>query len=624
MKTFDKLRKEHNHLIDLQKQDINSEELLIEAIGFVEHARNSSAKIFFPAKRDQLRTIIRYWAAFIHNNDPNETNAYPVTDLLPFAGFQIRSGNNLSGLIMVFIIIIIFLIISFLVFQGKITSISETTPASNKTFSISSIIAADTATAKAVSSGAITETQVMTGTKTPTSTKITEGITSTFVAPGSTPTSVAALPQFSLTSPMNGDEINPETTFQGTYANLKPGWSIHILIQPLSRSGKYYPLPDYFSIPKNAPEGDWSITCQFQDQFMIEVPDTYIITMLVATNEALQNSLSEAILTGLDDIPASAVAIENHPITVKRKAYRWINETRLVYSSIDNIDGQADIFSAKPDGTDIQQITYTMELSETFPSLSPDGRKIAFVGVQMDGNDKHYSIWLMDSNGQNRHMLLSEKNIIYETPVWSPDSSFLAYSAINSEADINVWGLYIYNVINRVPIDQISNPLLISDQNSQSNSTTNRFPTWLDNENLVFYRKLNSSEAVISVNIYSFQEKTLLDQQTLITQPSISPGGDQIAYVATSESSEKGSEIFITDLNTSLQKELTESPGQVFFPHWTPDNKSIFYIAKITKSSEIWSVNIDGSNQRKAIYQDGASCTHPYVGHMNTYLPLAQ
>ena len=87
-------------------------------------------------------------------------------------------------------------------------------------------------------------------------------------------------------------------------------------------------------------------------------------------------------------------------------------------------DFNPDVFSVRPDGSDLRQITNT-PYDESAVAASPDGSKIAFMRTQPDGHT--YRLWVMDTDGGNPRML-SERDAEQRPPAWSPDGTRLAFA----------------------------------------------------------------------------------------------------------------------------------------------------------------------------------------------------
>jgi Tol biopolymer transport system component len=88
------------------------------------------------------------------------------------------------------------------------------------------------------------------------------------------------------------------------------------------------------------------------------------------------------------------------------------------------IQGRADIFSIKPDGTDLRNLTNTAIAEEYYPAWSPDSSKIAFTTYRAgDSNDKVY-VMNADGTGQTR---VSDGSSWDLRPRWSWDGSKIAY-----------------------------------------------------------------------------------------------------------------------------------------------------------------------------------------------------
>ena len=86
------------------------------------------------------------------------------------------------------------------------------------------------------------------------------------------------------------------------------------------------------------------------------------------------------------------------------------------------------IFTAKPDGTNLTQLTDLCDGEDWSPEWSPDGSKIAFSQVGPLG-DK--DIQVIGANGNNQVPVIDNAGSA-ESPAWSPDGSKMAFLSDNT------------------------------------------------------------------------------------------------------------------------------------------------------------------------------------------------
>lgn len=117
---------------------------------------------------------------------------------------------------------------------------------------------------------------------------------------------------------------------------------------------------------------------------------------------------------------------------------------RIVFEGYD--ENNWELFSIKPDGSDLKNLTNTPNEHEMYAQASPDGKKIAYVrDVEQDGTTIR-SVYMMDADGSNKKKIADQAR----QPCWSPDSKQVAY--LNMEfgkfniADYASKGLFIYDV----------------------------------------------------------------------------------------------------------------------------------------------------------------------------------
>jgi TolB protein len=197
----------------------------------------------------------------------------------------------------------------------------------------------------------------------------------------------------------------------------------------------------------------------------------------------------------------------------------------------------SNIYSARPDGSDLQQITNSDKRDAT-PAVSSDGKHIAFVSTR-DG-DK-YQIYTAKSDGSNIQRLTTDSNIGYFNPQFSPDGKHILYYAEKGDGKDQVW-------------------LMNADGSNQKLLTAN-----------------------IGHNIF----------------PGWSPDGKRIIFSSSKRDAQSdgsyvtGSFVYTMNSDGSNLAKLNEIRS--FFARYSPDGKKIAYVSGAFPQSAIYVANADGT-----------------------------
>ncbi len=237
--------------------------------------------------------------------------------------------------------------------------------------------------------------------------------------------------------------------------------------------------------------------------------------------------------------------------------------SKIVFAS--NRSGNLDIFTMKPDGTDVTNITKT-SWPETDPTYSPDGTKIAYASEQHGDFD----IMVMKADGSNAsdplHLTTS---VDYEVgPSWSPDGTKIAYqkSSTGSQSDI-----FVVSATTPDSIAKITN--------SSGFETTPDWGPASTGETFIYTMKADGTDP---------QKVTLP-----ITggYPAWSPDASRIVF------SDKGDLFTIMPDGRGLAQLTADhnNTGTDIEPSWSPDGTKMVYVGVDSQGrSSIYTVNVEG------------------------------
>lgn len=115
---------------------------------------------------------------------------------------------------------------------------------------------------------------------------------------------------------------------------------------------------------------------------------------------------------------------------------------RLLLSGFPSDDPQFDLYTVRPDGSELEQLTDD-EVAEHEPSWSPDGTRIVFAM----GASYFQDVFVMSADGSDIRRLTDWEGLDF-LPVWSPDGRWIAFvsdrDATPAEQEANRSGEVLY------------------------------------------------------------------------------------------------------------------------------------------------------------------------------------
>lgn len=192
------------------------------------------------------------------------------------------------------------------------------------------------------------------------------------------------------------------------------------------------------------------------------------------------------------------------------------------------------------------------------PSLSPDGTTFAFV-TTMTG---YSQIATMSASGDVK--VLTDM-VDAESPVWSPDGSRLAFMGLNVDGNYDV---YIVDADGRNLRDL-----------TKGDSADDQTPEWSpDGSRLVYIRNPTTSEFSKRVEIWVVPTDGGASERLTVNDvwdgdPTWSPDGSQIAFMRVPEH-----RVWVMDADGGHQHPLTGRLPSGYAPQWSPDGSRISYL----------------------------------------------
>ncbi len=252
---------------------------------------------------------------------------------------------------------------------------------------------------------------------------------------------------------------------------------------------------------------------------------------------------------------------------------------RIAYSVVAGAAPQLhSIWVANVDGSGAHQILTHAE----WPSLSPDGSRIAYFGRPEGGSE---GLYIANSDGGNRVLVVIAPGICCVK--WSRDGNWIVYANSNRPAQPG-------GPISMVKIDSVFKTIV-------SLGVTGNGPAFSPDGKQVVYSGCLPNTSTCGLHVVS----TGGGAARLLTSDNggnaaWSPQGDKIVYQTTDAVGHL--QVFIVNPDGSGKKQLTAGKSNDGQPAWSRDGGSIFWRSDQNGTAwAIYAMNANGANPRKIL-----------------------
>ena len=258
-----------------------------------------------------------------------------------------------------------------------------------------------------------------------------------------------------------------------------------------------------------------------------------------------------------------------------------IAETKIYFVS--SRTGSKEIWVMDYDGQNQHAITHLGTTSMS-PRVSPDNSRIAFESLGREGwSIRMYSLDL----GRLVAFPAGTVGGSNVTPAWSSDGMKIAYSSSRS-GDPEIW---------------------IADANGGGAHRITSFrgpdvaPTWnpRTNSQLAWVSGRTGLPQIYTMDQDGANVQRLTDGGYAVS-PSWAPNGQLLTFAWNRKygpGAPGGQDIYVMDESSRKWLQLTHDSGTCDFPSWSPDNRHIVFERTIGGKTQIWSMLVDGTQQRQ-------------------------
>jgi len=261
---------------------------------------------------------------------------------------------------------------------------------------------------------------------------------------------------------------------------------------------------------------------------------------------------------------------------------KGVATTKIAY--VADRAGAKEIYIMDYDGYGAFPLTAVRDLALT-PAWSPDGEQIAFMGYRGSVTN----IEVISRRGGNPVSFPSPAGL-NTTPAWSPDGKRIAFASNRDRHTTDGTEIYVAN-------SNGGNMTRLLPRTTTRGIDTS--PVWnpATGREIAFVSDRSGSQQIYRINDDGTNLRRIIDDGGDAENPSWSPDGNFLAFAW--KKAGRGFDIYLHDLATGRNSQLTQNAGDNEKPTWSPDGKHIAFQSDRTGSLQIFSMLADGSKPRQ-------------------------
>jgi len=213
---------------------------------------------------------------------------------------------------------------------------------------------------------------------------------------------------------------------------------------------------------------------------------------------------------------------------------------------------------------------------EAQPSLSPDGRSVAFVS----NRDGSYDIWVGLAGG-GRLVRITNDPGVESHPTWSPDGTRIAYAKLKESGLWDIWEMPALGGAPRRVVVDATEPAWFPDGRSLAYCNLTSGTIWTCDASGGNARAVTQSDS-----IYRWHR-----------QPAFSHDGRRIVFIR--RQAGPYGELAVADLAGGPVRAVTRDNSLVYSPIWSRDDKFLYFASGRGGTVNIWKVPSGGGEPQQ-------------------------